>query len=102
MNVTKNKTYMALGGGAGKHTQRQVEDQSCMGQGGHHFGLLLGGCHQGVVGKQRMAGCRFQEDLEADRGRHYTPGEDMAPWLVVVGKGAPGRWAVSTWRCRTS
>jgi len=93
---------MAPGGGVGRHTQRQVEDQSCMGQRRHHFGVLLGDCRQEVVGKQRMAVYRLQEDLEADMDRHYMSGEDMAPWPAVVGKGSPGRWGVSTWLCLTS
>lgn len=75
---------MVLGGGAGTHKPRQAEDQSCTGQAGRHLGLLLDDYRQEAADKERMAVCRSQVDLEVDMGHHYTPGEDKAPWLVVV------------------
>ena len=78
-NITKRNTYMDLGGGAGMHKLRQAKDQSCMVQVGRHFGLLLGDCRQGAVGKERKVACKFQVVLEVDMGLHYTPGEDTAP-----------------------
>ena len=66
-------------GGAGRHTLRQVEDQSCMGQAGRRLVFLQGGCRQEALGKERRAECKSQVDLEVGMGLRYRPGEDMAP-----------------------
>jgi len=64
--------------------------------------LLLGECRQEAVGKERRAVCKSQVDLEVGMGLHYRPGEDMAPWPVVVDTGGLGPWTRTTLRSPSS
>jgi hypothetical protein len=89
-------------GGAGRHTLRQAEDQSCMGQAGRRLWLLQGGCRQEALDKERRAACKSQVDLEVGMGLHCTPGEDMAPWPAVVDTDGLGPWTRSTLRSLSS